>query len=180
MTSNITDKQTVEEQINVAGAVIMKLGEQDEPLILLIQRSAEDHWPLHWEIPRGKCDQGVNEKTTICLKREVKEETGLDVIPIEFIDKFTYIAKGGTRESTQYNYLCKMKNPNQPIKLSKEHQDHQWITSVGEVELMTQPETKKTISKVLNRDERIVDYPINDFSDDQQIEEIIDKLLGKK
>ena len=175
---NISDKDKIETKVNVAGAVIMKFGERGETLVLLIQRSTEDHWPNFWEIPRGKCTS--SEKITICLKREVKEETGLDVIPIKFIDKFMYLADSGKRDSTQYNYLCKMKNPNQPIKLSKEHQDHQWITSVGEVELMTQPETKKTISKVLDRDERIVDYPTNDFSGDQQIEEMIDKLLGKK
>ncbi len=178
--TNISDKDKVETKINVAGAIISKLGEAGETLILLIQRSANDHWPNFWEVPRGKCDQGVNEKTTICLKREVKEETGLDVIPIKFIDKFTYIAKKGTRESTQYNYLCRMKDPNQTIKLSKEHQDHKWITSVGEVELMVQPETKKTITKVLDLDERIVDYPTNKFTDDPSIEETLNKYLGKK
>ena len=52
-----------------------------------------------------------------------------------------------------------MKNPNQKIKLSFEHQDYRWITAVGEVELLVPSEMKKTISKVLNQDERIIVYP---------------------
>lgn len=174
-----SDKQYIKNKVNVAGAVITKLGDKGEKLVLLIQRSVKDHWPLHWEIPRGKCDDTPAETTIVCLKREVKEETGLDVIPTVFIDKFTYLAASGTRESTQYNYLCKMKDPNQKVVLSKEHQDYKWITSVGEAELMTQPETKKTISKVLDVDERLVDYPTNKFTDDETIEEMIDKYIGK-
>ena len=43
--------------------------------------------------------------------------------------------------------------------MSKEHQDYKWVQSVGEVELMVPSEMKKTISKVLNKDEKIVNYP---------------------
>ena len=145
--------------MKVASAVIMKKGINGEKLILLIQRAKEDHFPNHWETPRGKCDKGKDEKLIHCLKREIKEETGLDIIPIKFIDKFQYLADKGTRRSTQYNFLCKMKNPDQEVKLSKEHQDHKWISSVGEAELLVLPEIKKTLVKVLNLDSRIIEYP---------------------
>jgi len=149
----------VEKEINVAGAVIIKNNDEGTQSVLLIQRSKKDNWPNVWEFPRGKCDKGDNDKLKDCLKREVKEETGLDVEIIEFIDKYEYIADRGKRKSTQYNFLCRMKNPNQKIKLSFEHQDYRWITAVGEVELLVPSEMKKTISKVLNQDERIIVYP---------------------
>ena len=149
----------VEKEINVAGAVSIKNNEEGTQSVLLIQRSKKDHWPNVWEFPRGKCDKGDKNKLEECLKREVKEETGLDVEIIEFIDKYEYIADRGKRKSTQYNFLCRMKNPNQKIKLSFEHQDYRWITAVGEVELLVPSEMKKTISKVLNQDEKIVVYP---------------------
>jgi len=148
----------VEKEINVAGAVIIKNNEEGTQSVLLIQRSKKDNWPNVWEFPRGKENPGEN-NIHAALKREVKEETGLDVEIIEFIDKYEYIADRGKRKSTQYNFLCRMKNPNQKIKLSFEHQDYRWITAVGEVELLVPSEMKKTISKVLNQDERIIVYP---------------------
>jgi len=172
--SIFNDEKNIKKRIHVAGAVIVQKKEDGKKYVLLIQRAADDHWPLHVEIPRGKCDDGPNETLEHCLKREVKEETGLDVTPISFIDKFSYIADKGTRKSTQYNFLCKMNNPNQKIKLSSEHDDYIWISTVGEAELFTLPEIKKTITKVLNVDDKIVDYPQS-----QNVETNIKEYLRK-
>jgi 8-oxo-dGTP pyrophosphatase MutT (NUDIX family) len=173
------DEKEIKVRTNVAGAIIVKEGENGEKLVLLIQRSADDHWPLYYEIPRGGCDfgnrnSGKDEPIIKCLRRETKEECGLDVKPIKFIDKFSYIADQGTRESTQYNYLCEMTKPNQEVKLSKEHQDFKWVQSIGIVELMVLPEIKKSIIKVFNLDKQIVTYPESELSD-EKIEEIINK-----
>jgi len=160
------DDEDIKVFMNVASAVITRIDPNGgEQYVLLIQRAANDYYPLFYETPRGKCDAGPNEALEACCKREVKEETGLDVEIVRLIDKFDYLADKGTRKSTQYNFLCRMKNPNQKIKLSKEHDDYKWISSVGEAELLLLPELKKTISKVLDLDQRIVDYPENDFSD---------------
>lgn len=152
-------EEKIEKEINVAGSVILKVNDEGTKSVLLIQRSHEDNWPDVWEFPRGKCDKGDQNKLTKCMKREVKEEVGLDVEVLNYIDKYEYIADHGTRKSTQFNFLCKLTNPKQEIKLSKEHQDYRWVQSVGEVELMVPSEMKKTISKVLNKDEQIVNYP---------------------
>lgn len=159
---NISDEIKVKKFIRVAGAVIMKEDEESgEKKILLLQRAKDDHFPLMYEIPRGKCDRGKHEKLIDCLKRETKEECGLDIEPQQYIDEFSYIADEGTRKSTQYNFLCKMKDPNQEVKLSKEHDDYMWVTSIGQVELSVMPEIKKTISKIFNTDIEIVNYPYN-------------------
>ena len=173
------DTSKVKTKMNVAGGVIVKRGEKGEYSILLIRRSPTDHFPLHMEFPRGKCDKGPKEKLIPCLKREVKEETGLDVIPIKYIDKFHYTADKGTRLSTQYNFICKMKDPNQKIKLSNEHDTFNWITTMGQAELSTLPEIKKTISKAFDllNDNGIVDYSDSpDFKEDEIIEEYL-KLI---
>ena len=173
------DTSKVKTKMNVAGGVIVKVGDKGEYSILLIRRDPDDHWPLHREFPRGKCDKGPNEKIIPCLKREVKEETGLDVIPLKFIDKFSYLADKGTRLSTQYNFICKMKDQDQKIKLSNEHDDYNWITTFGQAELSTMPEMKKTLAKafdMLNKN-GIVDYSLNDdFNEHNIIEEYL-KLL---
>ncbi len=161
-----SDDENIKVHMNVAAGVISRIDPNGgEHYILLIRRSKTDTWGMTWEVPRGKCDFGPNESLEHCCKREIKEETGLDIEIVHLIDKFDYIADKGTRKSTQHNFLCRMKNPNQKIKLSKEHDDYKWISSVGEAELMLNPELKKTISKVLDLDQRIVDYPENEFSD---------------
>jgi 8-oxo-dGTP pyrophosphatase MutT (NUDIX family) len=178
--SNISDEKNVKVIMRAAAGVIMKEGESGEKLVLLIQRAADDHWPLHYEFPRGKCDKPIGEPIIKCLKREVKEETGLDITPIEFIDEFEYLADGGTRKTICYNYLCKIDNPDQKVKLSKEHDDYKWIGEVGEAELLVMPEQKDTIEKILNPERAITVEPENPFTKNNQIEEYLQWLSQEK
>lgn len=161
-------------RMKVACGIIIRENNEGKE-VLLLRRSPDDHWPNHYDSPRGKCDKPLGEKLIHCLKREVKEESGLDIIPIQFIDKFTYVADEGTRHTTQYNFLCRMRDPNQQVRLSKEHSEYVWVSSVGEIELFLNPEMKKTIVKVLNPDEKIVDYPENEMSE-ETIEEYLKKI----
>ena len=177
----VSDEDKIEKRTRCGCALVIKEGENGENLLLILRRSPSDHWPLHYDLPRGGCDYGKkdgpnDEKILPCVKRECKEETGLDVIPIKFIDKFQYIADNGTRATTQYNFLCKMKDPNQKVKLSNEHDNFEWISSIGQAELFLLPEIKRTIVKVLNPEDRIVDYPESELTDDK-ISEMVDKYF---
>lgn len=162
-------------KVAVAGAIIIRKNKRDEDELLLIRRSKTDNWSLIWEFPRGKFKKGETLKQA--LTREVKEETGLDVDIIKFIDKYKYIADNGNRISTQYNYLCKLKNQSQEVKLSWEHDSFMWIRTVGEAELLVPSEMKVTISKVLNNEDRIVSYDMENNT--QKIEEQIDFYLDE-
>ncbi len=172
--SIMSDEQKVERVVQAAAGVIMRVGDGNRTEVLLIQRAADDHWPLHWEFPRGKCDKGRNEDLIHCLKREIKEETGLDIKPIEKIDVHEYLADGGKRKTFCHNYLCMLKNPDQAVKLSKEHDNWKWVTELGEVELMVMPEQKKTLEKIFHTDRSIVSYPHD--NNNQTIEEYLDHL----
>ena len=156
---------------DVSAGIIIKRSKNNTPMLLLIKRSPDDNWPLQWEVPRGKCESGENRNE--CLIREVKEETGLDVISEKFIGKFKYIADNGTRETTQYNYLCRLKNPKQEIRLSREHAEYRWVTSFAEVELMVNPELKKIVAQVFDNN-MIVDYEQDDI-----IEEALNRYLER-
>jgi 8-oxo-dGTP pyrophosphatase MutT (NUDIX family) len=166
----ISDKPEI--FVKAAAGVIFK-EEDDRRFILLIQRAKDDHWPLHYEFPRGKCDKPVGEDILKCLKREVKEETGLDITPVKYIDKFTYLAERGKRKTTCYNFLCKMDDPNQKIKLSKEHGDYKWIGEVGEAANLVMPEQRETIEKALNIGRAISSEPDNNFSEPNKMEEYL-------
>lgn len=175
--SLIGDEDKVEVVMNVAAGVVMKINEDGRKQILMIQRAENDHWPNHWEFPRGKCDKPIGESLLKCCVREIKEETGLDIEPLVLIDTFEYMADHGTRKSICHNFLCKMKDPEQKIKLSKEHQDFHWIGEVGEAELMALPDQKRTIEKVLNSDRVMVTNPQNNFTkNNTQLEGYLERI----
>jgi 8-oxo-dGTP diphosphatase len=174
--SLIADRDKIKRVVSAAAGVIVKEGDNFEKMLLLIQRDENDHWPGHWEFPRGKCDKPIGEDLVKCCKREIKEETGLDVEPVYIIDKYEYIADQGTRKTICYNFYCTLKNPNQKVKLSNEHQAFRWITAVGISELLVHPDQKKTISKAFNREKPIMNIPDNKFSKNNQLEEYLNLL----
>lgn len=172
----IGDEDKVEKVVNVAAGIIVKEGENGEKMALLIQRSSDDHWPLHFELPRGKCDKGDSNTPRTCVVREIKEETGLDIEVVSFLGKFIYYADEGKRKSICYNYECKMKNPNQKVKLSHEHEGYKWITQAGEAELMVHPDQKRFIQQILSQDNQIVNEPENDFTKNNKLDEYLELL----
>lgn len=174
--ATIGDEKDVKVHMKAAAGVIVRQNESGNNEVLLIQRSSDDHWPLHFEFPRGKCDKPIGEDVVHCAKREIKEETGLDVNVLRLLDTFQYLADGGTRKTTCYNFLCTMKNPNQDVKLSKEHEGYKWISQMGEAELLVLPDQQKTLELVLSKENPISTTPINDFTKNNQIEEIMRRI----
>lgn len=169
------DTTNVKVRMNAAAAVIVR-HDRDQKYILLIQRAKEDFFPNYYEFPRGKCDKPKGEDLRHCVIREVKEETGLNIIPVELIDTFQYLADRGTRLTTCYNFLCAMKDETQEVKLSKEHQDFRWISQVGEAELLLLPDQKKTVEKILSKENQIVNYTQNDFTKNSIIDEYLMRI----
>jgi 8-oxo-dGTP pyrophosphatase MutT (NUDIX family) len=160
-----------------AGVIIRRNPETNEDELLLVQRSPVDKWALQWEIPRGKCDfmqkTGESEKILHCLKREIKEEVGLDIKPIKLIDTFEYSSKDRKRRAIQHNYLCKIIGSPQ-IKLSSEHINFKWVKSMSEVQLMLNTELVKVIAQVFNDEDKIINYP----DEILPVEEKLNNYLG--
>ena len=92
--------------------------------ILLLKRSgSEDCYKNLWETPGGKINFGEDLKEA--LRREVKEETNLDIevlIPINtwsfFRDDKTYVVG--------ITFLCKPLT--EEIHLGEEHVDYKWVS----------------------------------------------------
>jgi 8-oxo-dGTP diphosphatase len=85
------------------GAVVVDSGR-----VLLVQRGRE---PLkgHWSLPGGLIELG--ESLHAGLVREVREETGLEVEPIELIELLDRIHRDGDRVRYHYviaDYLCRV------------------------------------------------------------------------
>ncbi len=95
----------------------------DKQQVLLVKRSNDDaHKPGVWEIPGGRLDS-EDEDPYDGLKREVKEEVGLEIEiihPLQ-IDHFT---REDGQKITMLIFLCKYLSGS--LNLSHEHSDVSW------------------------------------------------------
>ncbi len=69
--------------IEVAAGLVLRNGR-----LLITQRRAQDHLGGLWEFPGGKREP--NETFEECVRRELKEELGVEVEVRELFDSLTY------------------------------------------------------------------------------------------
>lgn len=70
-------------RVSVAIAVVERRGR-----FLVCQRSADDDFGGYWEFPGGKRESG--ESWEACLRREMREELGIELRAITECDRFRY------------------------------------------------------------------------------------------
>lgn len=165
--------------MTAASGIVFKENEDGSRAVLLIRRAPDDHWPLHYEFPRGKCDKPIGEDPVKCAKREIKEETGLDVEVGAHVGNYEYVADHGTRLTRCYVFICQAKK-DQDVKLSKEHSEYQWVSQMGMANLLILPDQKKFLEKVLSQENPIVSVPSNDFTPTEKIVETYLEYINAK
>lgn len=107
----------------IAGGVILHDGK-----VLIIQRSKDDdNYPGLWEMPSGKKED--LETVQDAVRREVEEETGIEVEVVKILSVFNYKneKENEIRDATQINFLVKP-SASPEVKLSSEHDNYAWIT----------------------------------------------------
>jgi len=105
--------------VGVGGVVIRR------DRVLLIRRGGE---PLKgaWSIPGGLLELG--EELAQGVRRELKEETGLDVEPLEILAAFDRIFREGSRVRYHYvivDYACRLKRGR--LKPASDVLDARWV-----------------------------------------------------
>jgi mutator protein MutT len=70
-------------RLTVAIALII-----DGSRILIARRKKNDSFGGFWEFPGGKCEEG--ESTSDCVRREIREELGIDVTPLRELPPIEY------------------------------------------------------------------------------------------
>jgi ADP-ribose pyrophosphatase YjhB (NUDIX family) len=91
-------------------------------LLVLKRIPNDDHYAGKWDIPGGRLK--VGEDPMDGLKRETKEETGLEIeilLPID-VQHFT---RDDGQITTMVIFLCKPLT--KKVKLSEEHTEYSWI-----------------------------------------------------
>jgi ADP-ribose pyrophosphatase YjhB (NUDIX family) len=105
--------------VGVGGVVI------DRDRVLLIRRGSE---PLkgEWSLPGGLLELG--EELAAGVRRELLEETGLEVEPLEMILPFDRIVRVGSRVKYHYvivDYLCRRKSGR--LRPASDVVDARWV-----------------------------------------------------
>ena len=102
--------------IKVTAAILFK-----DHKLLIAQRKARDKLPNKWEFPGGKVEN--NETPEECLKREIKEEFGIDVSVGEFLGESVYHYDHISIRLLAYRTFWNTGE----LKI-REHQSIEWVT----------------------------------------------------
>ncbi len=107
--------------------VVDALLENSEGKFLLVKRSAKSSWGVgEWQLPGGKMEWGEDPLDT--LKREVSEETTLDILGTPtMLGTHTahIIAKGNDYHAVLLLYKARGAGE---VRLSDEHEDYKWAS----------------------------------------------------
>ena len=115
------ERKAIEDGIErfVVGAIITN----ENGDIFLAKRKKDDFMGGIYEIPGGNAKKGENIYDT--LRREIKEETNLDIRKVEcYIDQFDYLSRS-RKKCRQFNFAVKVTGG--PILLT-EHDSYKWIS----------------------------------------------------
>ncbi|MBI5229142.1 NUDIX domain-containing protein [Candidatus Micrarchaeota archaeon] len=133
----VSDKQL---HIVIAQGLI----ERDGRYLVIKRAGHEIAYPGKWEFPGGKVE--VGERILDSLKKEIKEETGLEMMDecISLLDDFEFTRPDGFHV-IGLTFLCKWKNCE--VKLSGDHTDFKWIRPEEAREFDSVPSVPTCIKK---------------------------------
>jgi 8-oxo-dGTP diphosphatase len=137
----------------VVGAIIE---DPETSKILLLKRSDDVmREPGTWEDPAGRMKQ--NETPEDALRREVKEECGLDIEVIKplttFHEYYQYTEPVGKTEVVGIIYWCRAASSQ--LSLSDEHSDYRWLLPYEALEIVEHPGVREDIKAYLREKESI-------------------------
>ena len=120
----------------------------NQPGELLLLRSHK--WPGKYVVPGGHVELGERiEETAV---REAKEETGLDIYDLEFINFQQFIYDPSfwkPRHFIFFDYACRTDSTE--VKLNDEAEEHVWVRLEAAVSLPLDTYTRTSVEILLKR-----------------------------
>lgn len=113
-------KESIEgKQHYVLGVIFNK----DKRILLLKRSKYEDQWqPNKWGLPGGKINDG--ESSLNALKREIKEETGIEVF--KQLSSFSIMRDN----NIEHVYICLYNGDDEDVELNFEHSGYGWFSKI--------------------------------------------------
>jgi 8-oxo-dGTP diphosphatase len=134
--------------LTTCGAIILNESGQ----LLVLRRSDTDkHRPLQWDLPGGHAEPG--ESFDVAIRREVLEETGLD---LSGSDMQLVFGTSGTYPGVGVTWLIFLaRTTADEIKLSYEHDDSRWVSLDDAINMIEYPPKHEALVHV--RDNGLLD-----------------------
>jgi len=108
------------QQVSVSG-LIDRCG-----AVLVLRRSEKERFlPGVFGLPGGKVEFGESPDTTI--RREIAEETGLQVTNAVLLGARSYITNDGTQHNVELLYFVRLPLERSTVLLSDAHEEYRWI-----------------------------------------------------
>ena len=109
---------------------------------LVLKRSKDAKvYPSYWDFAGGKIEHGENHKDA--LAREVKEETGIEILVED--SEFIYIEED---VGHAYCVLFGCEKSKGEVKLSSEHTEFKWVTKEQALKLKLEPYLKEFFESI--------------------------------
>jgi 8-oxo-dGTP pyrophosphatase MutT (NUDIX family) len=103
--------------------VVVFLIEREGRVLMLRRSPTKDHAPGEWEPGSGRVESG--EAPIEAVRREAREETGLDVDVLEVVDTFHYYRGPAREETIAIAFHCRAVGGE--LRLSPEHDALEWV-----------------------------------------------------
>lgn len=107
-------------------------------------------WRNKYVIPGGHIELG--ETMEEAVKREIKEETGLDIYDIEFLCFQEFVFDKAFWEKKHFiflDFMCKTKSSK--VELNSEGQEFIWVPVSKALKLPVEPYTRQTIKEYVKK-----------------------------
>lgn len=124
------------------GAFIQK----NEEILILKRPPHRDHAPNQWRIPYGRLKQGEDFKQA--LKREIKEETSLEIDILYPINAFHFYRGKEQVEHVGVEFICNYISGEVKLDMQEEI-DFQWITPENAIKIISDEKVKKSVRKYI-------------------------------
>ena len=111
--------------------------------VLVLRRSSDGGW----ELPGGRLDRG--EEPLAGVRREVREETGLDPSVVEPVHTFAWVNE---RDRGRFAVYYRCSGTSRHVSLSPEHDDSRWRGPEAAAETLTDVQGRAVARAVEARD----------------------------
>lgn len=127
--------------IKKAGAIIRRTTETGDEILLLYRHKEND-----WTFPKGHVEAG--EDAEMAMRREMKEETGLDVQILKSLPSHFYKSPfEGSIETAMF--LAEPTDPSQALQIEHEGDAVRWVPIDEVVTLLSYPNLKEYFQQIL-------------------------------
>lgn len=104
----------------------------------------------HWIVPGGGVEWG--ERMKDCVKREAKEETGLDITDVEFLDTDEERFPKEFHKKQHFIFLdFYAKTARTDVVLNDEAEEYRWVRPKEALQMKINPSTRRFIEKFLEK-----------------------------